>query len=104
MKSDNMVLECRTCAAYLASPDPTVGECRRRAPVPLVMHWPERPDLNEHGSVAGYRLTVWPGVNATDACMEYTPGRELAMQIAAQHEAAGVGKLNELVLRMSQRP
>ena len=97
MTSNLMVLECRTCAAYLASPsDPSLGECRRHAPTPLVMHWPERPELNEHGRVKGFRLTVWPGVNATDACMEFSPGQAILTRLAtekAAEEAAGAGPL-----------
>ena len=85
------VFECRGCSAYRAHPTkPDVGECRRRAPVPLVAHWTDAPDLDEHGSVRGFRLTIWPGVGADDNCMEFMPSAELMAQLTAQHEASMV--------------
>ena len=85
--SERVILECRSCAAYREHPvKPDVGECRRRAPVPLVLHWPTEPDVDEHGSVRGFRLTVWPGVSASDACLEYSPNAETIAQVEAnQH-------------------
>ena len=94
MTKTELVLECRTCAAYVVNPsDPNVGECRRRAPVPIVLHWHEPPELNEHGRVRGYRLTVWPCVHADDNCMEYTPGRAIISELAvAQAQAESKGE------------
>ena len=81
--------ECRTCSAYRAHPDKAdVGECRRRAPVPVVMVTRERPEVDEHGRIKGCRLTVWPGVGAADGCMEYQPSADFVAQLAAQHEAS----------------
>ena len=60
------------------------------------MHWPDRPELNEDGRVKGFRLTVWPGVNADDNCLEYAPGQAIIAQLAmkqAAEEAAGAGPL-----------
>ena len=89
MTSEDMVLECRTCTAFRAHPDkPDVGECRRRAPVPIVMHWPERPEVDEHGRIKGFRMTIWPGVNGDDACMEYTPSHAIMTKLATQKAAA----------------
>ena len=83
-----MVFECSNCAAFRAHPDKVgFGECRRRAPSPLVLHWPDRPEVDEHGSLLGFRLVLWPATAATDACMEYMPGPEVAAQMEAQMEA-----------------
>ena len=95
----DIVLECRTCAAYVVSPaDPSAGECRRRAPVPVVLHWHEAPELNEHGCVKGFRVTMWPGVHADRCnCMEYSPGQAIIAQLAmkqAEAEAEAAGPLN----------
>ena len=83
------MMECRTCSAYREHPTKAdTGECRRRAPVPLVLHWPTAPEVDEHGRLRGFRLTVWPGVSADDACMEYMPSAELMAQLTAQYEAS----------------
>ena len=98
---NEIVFECGGCMAFMAHPDnPDVGECRRHAPVPLVVHWPERPELNEHGRVKGFRLTVWPGVNATDSCCEYAPSDVTLAKVAKMQAAteslvvADAGRLN----------
>ena len=99
--SDPIVFECSGCMAFMAHPSkPDVGECRRRAPVPLVMVSRERPEVDVHGRVLGFRHTVWPGVNATDSCCEYQPSHATMAMVAkmeAEKEAqveAKAGPLN----------
>ena len=88
MTSDPIVFECGGCLAYRAHPDkPDVGECRRRAPVPIVMVSRERPEVDVHGRVLGFRLTIWPGVNATDSCCEYQPSQATVGKLAAMQAA-----------------
>ena len=88
-KKQEMIFECRTCGAYKEHPDnPDQGECRRRAPTPLVMHWPEKPEVDEHGRILGYRCTCWPAVSADDGCCEFVPGPEVGAQLLAQMESA----------------
>ena len=101
MLSDEIVFECSGCMAYMAHPsNPSVGECRRRAPAPVVMVTQERPELDERGRVKGFRLTVWPGVAATDSCCEYQPSNATMAKVArqqAEKEAkveAKAGRLN----------
>ena len=74
MTSEPMVFNCDGCMAFKRNPDDeSVGECRRHAPSPMVIHVKEPPEVEDDGRLKGGRLTIWPGVVADESCCEFIP-------------------------------
>ena len=63
-------------------------------PACLLLATREKPDTDEHGRLKGYRLVLWPGVEADAACCEYMPSPSMVAGIQAQAERNATGRMD----------